>query len=103
MTLKRKIIAFQKILAVLHDFLWNFNHLFFGIDKKKFVAIMFQPKIHAGVLRNRKLCRSFKSTTVDKSVSKGSVCEESVEEYLENTTLHGLKYVGDKSLSTFER
>lgn len=30
-------------------------------------------------------------------------CRENFNQYLLNTTLHGLRYVGDKSLSSWER
>lgn len=30
-------------------------------------------------------------------------CQENFNQYLVNTTLHGLRYVGDKSITLFER
>lgn len=32
-----------------------------------------------------------------------STCSENVEQYLLNSTLHGLRYVGDRKISYFER
>lgn len=32
-----------------------------------------------------------------------STCNENVEQYLVNSTLHGLRYVGDRKISYFER
>lgn len=32
-----------------------------------------------------------------------TTCHESFRQYLKNTTLHGLKYVGDDTITLFER
>lgn len=32
-----------------------------------------------------------------------STCNENVEQYLVNSTLHGLRYVGNRKISYFER
>lgn len=39
----------------------------------------------------------------DKKGSYIGIFKENVHQYLLNTTLHGLKYVGDKTITRFER
>lgn len=38
-----------------------------------------------------------------KPAIKTSTCRKSVDQFLEKTTLHGLQYVGDRTLTWFER
>lgn len=35
--------------------------------------------------------------------SKFSSCQENFNHFLQNTTLHGLKYIGDRTITRFER
>lgn len=39
----------------------------------------------------------------EKTKAVGMTCRESFHQYLRNSTLHGLRYIGDRSLSFFER
>lgn len=43
--------------------------------------------------------------TIDDEVKKNFriTCQENFNQYLVNTTLHGLRYVGDRSIAVFER
>lgn len=65
---------------------------------------MFHPRIHINAIRNRKTHRNnSKSIRLGKIQSKNLSCHENFHDYLENTTLHGLRYVSDRSLSFCER
>lgn len=69
---------------------------------------MVHSKIHVNVISSEKPLEKppkvgAKLTQIDKAVPKSVPCSENFNEYLQNTTLHGLKYVGDRSLSMFER
>lgn len=46
---------------------------------------------------------SIKRTKNDKKIHKNLLCCENYHKYMEKTTLHGLKYVGNRSLSMIER
>lgn len=65
---------------------------------------MFQPspKIQVNIIRQRRrvsrLPRIGSSTTTCKDT-----CQENLRQYLLHTTLHGLKYVGDNTITFFER
>lgn len=72
---------------------------------------MFRPPVYITPY----MTPNYKRKIQEKNVSKvsrilkrtkrivGTTCRENVRKYLFNTTLHGLKYVGDRSLSTIEQ
>lgn len=78
------------------------------VDGKQLTVKMFQPpRIHVNVIRHRnsrllvtppKLARMDSATPTCRAT-----CRESFRQYLLNTTLHGLKYVGDGTITLFER
>lgn len=49
---------------------------------------------------NKKAKQSFDDTD---AMEKESSCQENLRQYLLNSTLHGLRYVGERQISTFER
>lgn len=57
---------------------------------------------------NTILHKNLKNTQPIESIDSGlkiykTTCHESFRQYLKNTTLHGLKYVGDDTITLFER
>lgn len=54
-------------------------------------------------LMERKRIKKFVSTMEPSSSGMEEKCSENVKQYLSDSTLHGLRYVGDSSLSIFER
>lgn len=49
----------------------------------------------------------FRAKNPKKSISKRKkirfMCRENLDEYLKDSTLHGLRYLGDRTLTIFER
>lgn len=43
------------------------------------------------------------ATKTRKRKSKVVTCRKTIDKYLENASLHGLRYIGDRSLTWFER
>lgn len=69
---------------------------------------MFQPpRMHGSVMRQknlRLLTTSSQSARIDTATPTCHVTfRESFRQYLLNTTLHGLKYVGNNTITLFER
>lgn len=68
---------------------------------------MFRPKIHPFTIVRYKKKRTVKDLlpTTDEGVNKTfrTTCQENFNQYLHKTTLHGLSYVGDRSITAFER
>ncbi|KAG4074415.1 hypothetical protein HA402_000394 [Bradysia odoriphaga] len=46
---------------------------------------------------------SFSKMEIERRHQSRSSCHENMEQYLANSTLHGLRYVGDRKISYFER
>ncbi|XP_037029673.1 pickpocket protein 28-like [Bradysia coprophila] len=67
---------------------------------------MFQPnkrlKVNAIRHRNLKNTQRINSLESDSKTCE-TTCNESFRQYLRNSTLHGLKYVGDSTITLFER
>lgn len=65
---------------------------------------MFQPEFDYSVGRRRRALweNKPKNDSVTNSVTR-LTCQENFNQYLVNTTLHGLRYVGDRSITLFER
>lgn len=60
------------------------------------------PRIQVSVIRQRR--RFTRMARVDSGgTACRDTCRENFRQYLINTTLHGLKYVGDNTISFFER
>lgn len=63
---------------------------------------MSHPRMQVSVVHRQK-------QKIDSNLKKfddeavGTTCRESFHQYLLSSTLHGLRYVGDRSLSFFER
>lgn len=66
---------------------------------------MFQPEIHYSVDRKKKEQPEHSVLSIDSETKKrvALTCQENFNQYLINTTLHGLRYVGDRSITLFER
>lgn len=65
---------------------------------------MFEPsaRIQVSVIRQRRgVTRMQRIDSGAKSFR--NTCRENLRQYLVNTTLHGLKYVGDNTITLFER
>lgn len=64
---------------------------------------IFRPERYYTVARHRK--KDSGSGLIDEEVKKNVrlTCQENFNQYLVNTTLHGLRYVGDRSITRFER
>lgn len=62
-------------------------------------------RYQAGSLRNRrKLSRVSRiSRTASENQACKTTCHENFKRFLVSTTLHGLKYVGDNTITLFER
>lgn len=66
---------------------------------------MYSPETQISVLQSRRERINSKLKKFEKEV-KDTLhvnCRENLNEYLYNSTLHGLRYVGDRSISRFER
>lgn len=70
---------------------------------QKLQSNIFRPERHYVVPRYRK--ERPDTGLIDKEVKKNvrKTCQENFNQYLLNTTLHGLRYVGDKKITPFER
>lgn len=66
---------------------------------------MFEPKLQVDVLQKKrgKLESQLKRFRDDVRRPSIDTCRENIHDYLKNTTLHGLKYIGDRSISRLER
>lgn len=66
---------------------------------------MFEPRLQLDVLEKKrgKLESQLKRFRNDERRPSIDTCRENCDQYLKNTTLHGLKYIGDKSISRLER
>lgn len=65
----------------------------------------FQPGNQHSIESKKKKQNDQKLLSID-SETKRTVrltCQENFNQYLVNTTLHGLRYVGDRSITPFER
>lgn len=65
---------------------------------------------YSSIANPRKSISSQGSTKKDKQsdeenipTQRNSACEENFHQYLLNSTLHGLRYVGERQISVFER
>lgn len=69
--------------------------------------MMFRPPIYVVPIFNQRIRgKSTLKNIAIKSGAKKNVrinCRENFTQYMSNTTLHGLRYVGDPSLSYIER
>lgn len=59
------------------------------------------PFRYPDILRGKEKRKKFISKTKIKKAQR--MCRENLDEYLKDSTLHGLKYVGDRTLTIFER
>lgn len=66
---------------------------------------MFNPGTQISVLHNRKDKVNSKMKKIEQEIKDTHAvdCRENLNEYLNDSTLHGLRYVGDRSISRFER
>lgn len=66
---------------------------------------MFGARLQVDVVNKKrgKNDSQIKRFSTDESQSVYDSCRENWHQYLINTTLHGLKYVGDRKISRFER
>lgn len=64
---------------------------------------IFRPEWNIAMTRHKK--EPSHSGIIDDEVKKNVriTCRENFNQYLMNTTLHGLRYVGDRSITPFER
>lgn len=60
-----------------------------------------QPNKHFNKRGNNET--QLKRLSYDERRSRYDSCRENLRQYLMNTTLHGLKYVGDKKISRLEQ
>lgn len=60
------------------------------------------PVLHINGFFNRKNS-SAEDIKKKKEIPEGFLCRENFHQYMDETTLHGLKYIGDRSLSVIER
>lgn len=78
-----------------------------AVESKALKNKMSQPRMQVGVMH----CRPKKKIDLNLNANNGDEtkntvresCRESFHQYLKNSTLHGLRYVGDQSLTLFER
>lgn len=66
---------------------------------------MSAPEVQISVLQNRKEKLSSRIRKFEDDIKRtlNVDCRENLNEYLFNSTLHGLRYVGDRTISRFER
>lgn len=66
---------------------------------------MFEPRLQVDVLHKKKEKLELQLQHIQSDVKQPlfSKFRESCNEYLLNTTLHGLKYVGERKVSRLER
>lgn len=76
-------------------------------DSHQYRSKMFRPEMHPyTIVRYKKKQTENKILpTIDDEVKKTFriTCQENFNQYLVNTTLHGLRYVGDRTITVFER
>lgn len=76
-------------------------------DSHRYRSKMFRPDTHPYTIVRfkKKPTESKLLPTIDDEVKKTFrlTCQENFNQYLVNTTLHGLRYVGDRSITLFER
>lgn len=66
---------------------------------------MSSPKLQMGFLRNKKENIDSKLQQFETDIKKNYhvSCRENLNEYLLSSSLHGLRYVGERRISRFER
>lgn len=66
---------------------------------------MFEPRLQVDVLTQKRAKNELQLRQIQDTAKRSIVasCGENCHQYLMNTTLHGLKYVGDKKITRFER
>lgn len=76
-------------------------------DSQQYRSKMFRPETlpYTIVRYKKKQSENKLLPTIDDEVKKTFriTCQENFNQYLVNTTLHGLRYVGDRSITVFER
>lgn len=74
----------------------------YSYDAKQFDVRKFHPELRNSIARKRKpISEQLLADDVKKTVRV--TCQDNFHDYLVNTTLHGLRYVGDRSITPFER
>lgn len=70
-----------------------------------FRSKVFRPEMHFVSRHRKEHSDDGILPTIDKEVKRNVriTCQENFNQYLVNTTLHGLRYVGDKKITPFER
>lgn len=80
-----------------------------AVESKALKNEMSQPRMQVGVTHCRpkkKIDLNLNGNHNNGDETKNTVresCRECFHQYLKNSTLHGLRYVGDQSLTLFER
>lgn len=66
---------------------------------------MFNPRTQISVRHNLKDKDNSKMKKIEQEIKDTHHvdCRENLNEYLNNSSLHGLRYVGDRSISRLER
>lgn len=65
---------------------------------------MFEPRLQVGSVHKKRTKNEIQQNFVKKDSKKlVTTCQANIYQYLLNTTLHGLKYVGDRTITRFER
>lgn len=82
----------------------TFSQLFemHSYKAKQFDVRKYHPEVHNSIIRKKKqISEQLLPDDVKKTLR--ITCQENFHEYLVNSTLHGLRYAGDRSLTPFER
>lgn len=61
---------------------------------------MFKPNL---IQRVKPIKNTNKKIAWAKETFKKRTCNQNIHEYLNNSSLHGLKYIGDSKITLFER
>lgn len=76
-----------------------------AFNSQPFRSKIFQPEKNYSIDRKKKENPEHSVLSIDSETKKrvALTCQENFNQYLINTTLHGLRYVGDRSITLFER
>lgn len=76
-----------------------------ALNSQPFQIKMFQSESQYSVDRKKKGNPEHRILSIDSETKRqfALTCKENFNQYLINTTLHGLRYVGDRSITLFER
>lgn len=80
-------------------------HSMNAYSSQQYHTKIFQPGTQHSIGLKKKEQNEQKLLSIDEETKRTVrlTCQENFNQYLVNTTLHGLRYVGDRSITTFER